>query len=77
LSEWRIDPPDYSRSDKREKKGRGNVVRWKIHTLLLLREDLKIAAEAHPLFVVMKEIRDFWRGGPMRTHKPLFLVLSW
>jgi hypothetical protein len=51
--------------------------RWKIHTSFLLSEHLKIAAEGHPLSVVMKEIGDFWRGGPVRTHELLFLVLSW
>jgi hypothetical protein len=50
------------------------VVRWKVCTPLLLREHLKIAAEGHAFFVVMKEVRDFWRGGPVRAQK-LLLVL--
>jgi hypothetical protein len=44
----------------------------------MLREHLKIAAEEHPLFVVMKKAWDFWRGGTVRTQKLLLLVvLSW
>ena len=52
------------------------MVRRKVCTPLLLREHLKIAAERHVFFVVMKEVRDFWRGGPVRAQKFLLLVLS-
>jgi hypothetical protein len=52
------------------------MVRRKIYTPLLLREHLKIAAEGHTFFVIMKEVRDFWRGGPVRAQKLLLLILS-
>jgi hypothetical protein len=52
------------------------VVRWKIYTPLLIREQLKIAAKGHSLFVVMKKAWDFWRGGSVCTQKFLLFVLS-
>jgi hypothetical protein len=69
-------PADYSRSDKSEEKGRGNMVRRKVYTPLLLREDLKIAAEWHAFLVVMKEVPDFWRSRSVRSQKFLLLVSS-
>ena len=52
------------------------MIRWKIHTSLPLVEYFEITTEAHSLFVVVKEIRNFRCGRMVRAHDLVFFVVS-
>src|SRR5262245_18539209 len=68
--------PDDSFAFEGKQECRWNVIRRKIHAALSFFEYFEIATEEHSLFVIVEEIRDFWRGRTMCPQEFAFFIRS-
>ena len=68
--------PEDSFAFEGKQECRWNVIRRKIHAARSFFEYFEIATEGHSLFVIVKEIRDFWCGRTMCPQEFAFFIPS-